>query len=289
LADEAESSIFAKSENPLRLTEFEVRTMDRQEGVITTVLKTLERAGELILFAVKSVTELLRAPFEGNQLIRHIADSGAKSLPLVIASGLTLGAVMTLHTRSTLVKLGGAAMIPTVQAVGFFVEIGPLVTGLLIAGRVGSGIAAVLANMRATEQIDAVESLSIDSFAFLVVPRVLACVISMPILTLFMDFTGLLGGFVAEYSASHISFSLYLARSLSHLDWVNFVPPTIKTAVFGLIIGAISSFYGFTSHEGSQGVGRASTDSVVLSSLMIILADFVLTKCTFFAFPGNAL
>ena len=149
---------------------------------------------EDLLFAVKSITELFRAPFEGTQLIRHIAESGAKSLPLIIASGLTLGAVMTLHTRSMLEKLGAAAMIPNVQAVGFFVEIGPLVTGLLFAGRVGSGIAAVLANMRATEQIDAVESLSIDSFDFLVVPRVLACVISMPILTLFMNFTGLLGG-----------------------------------------------------------------------------------------------
>src|SRR5260370_16496525 len=100
---------------------------------------------------------------------------------------------------------GATAMIPAVQAVSFFVEIGPLVTGLLVAGRVGSGIGAVLANMRASEQIDAIESLSIDSFKFLVVPRIVACTFALPFLTLFMDFSGLLGGFLSEYAASRLS------------------------------------------------------------------------------------
>jgi phospholipid/cholesterol/gamma-HCH transport system permease protein len=164
-----------------------------------------------------------------------------------------------------------------------------LVAGLLLAGRVGSGIGAVLANMRATEQIDGIESLSIDSFKFLVVPRVVACVVVLPLLTLFMDFAGLLGGFFSEYGSSRISFQLYLSRAFVDLQWSNFIAPTLKTAVFGFIIGTVSSYFGYTTNEGAQGVGRASTNSVVVSSLLIILADIVLVKCIFFAFPENAL
>lgn len=130
-------------------------------------------------------------------------------------------------------------MIPTVHALAFFVEIGPLVAALLVAGRVGSGIGAVLANMRATEQIDGIESLSIDAFKFLVVPRVVACVIALPLLTVFMDFAGLLGGFLSEFFSSRISFYLYITRAFADFNWLNFVPPTVKTAVFGFIIGSV--------------------------------------------------
>ena len=211
------------------------------------------------------------------------------SLPLVLASGFALGAVMTIHTRSTMVMFGAGAMIPAVQAIAFFIEIGPLVVALLLAGRVGSGIGAVLANMRASEQIDGIESLSIDAFKFLVVPRVVACVLALPLLTLFMDFSGLLGGFVSEFAASRISFHLYLVRAFSGMAWSNFIPPTLKTAVFGFIIGTVSSFFGFTTNKGAQGVGEAATNSVVVSSLLIILIDVVLIKSIFFLFPENAL
>ena len=196
---------------------------------------------------------------------------------------------MTFHTRSTMVMFGAGAMIPTVQAIAFFIEIGPLVAALLLAGRVGSGIGAVLANMRATEQIDGIESLSIDSFKFLVVPRVVACVIALPILTVFMDFSGLLGGFLSEYAASRISPQLYLVRAFAEMAWSNFIPPTLKTAVFGFIIGTVSAFFGYTTNKGAKGVGEAATNSVVVSSLLIILADVVLIKLIFFIFPEGAL
>jgi len=249
----------------------------------------IETVGKITLFAVRSVWDFLRPPYEADQIKRQIVDVGVRSLPLVLSSGFALGAVITLHTRSTLVTFGATALIPTVQSVGFFVEIGPLVTGLLIAGRAGSGIGAVLANMRSTEQIDAIESLSVDSFKYLAVPRVVACVIALPILTLFVDFSGLLGGFLAEYNASHISFQLYLDRAFSTLKLVNYVVPTVKTGVFGFIIGIVSSYFGYTTNEGAQGVGRASTNSVVVSSLLIILADVFLIKCIFLLFPDSAL
>jgi phospholipid/cholesterol/gamma-HCH transport system permease protein len=253
------------------------------------VIRLIEFVGTLSRFAFRIIVDFFRPPFESAQIVRQVMEAGSKSLPLIISSGFALGTVTTLHTRSTLVTFGAGSMIPTVQALAFFLEIGPLVAGLLLAGRVGSGIGAVLANMRATEQIDGIESLSIDSFKYLVVPRVAACVLVLPLLTLFMDFSGLLGGFLSEFTASHISFVLYISRAFAALQWSNFIAPTLKTAVFGFIIGAISSYFGYTTNEGARGVGKAATNSVVVSSLLIILADVILIKCIFFAFPENAL
>jgi len=249
----------------------------------------LEIAGDVSIFGFRAITSLFRRPFEGDQIRQQLAEVGSKSLPLVIAAGFALGAVLTLHTRSTLITFGATAWIPTVQALAFFLEIGPLVTGLLVAGRVGSGIGAVLSNMRATEQIDAIESLSIDSFKFLVVPRIVACTIALPLLTLFLDFSGLLGGFVSEYAASRLSFRLYITASFSAFEWSNFIPPTLKTAVFGFVIGTVSSFLGYTTNEGAEGVGKSATRSVVFSSLLIIVLDVLLIKLIFFLFPESAL
>src|SRR6266403_2419743 len=248
-----------------------------------------EIAGKVSLFGLRAVIDSFRRPFEGAQIVRQVAEVGSKSLPLVIAAGFALGAIMTLHTRSTLATFGATAVIPTVQAFAFFLEIGPLVTGLLVAGRVGSGIGAVLSNMRATEQIDGIESLSIDSFKFLVVPRIVACTLALPILTLFLDFAGLLGGFASEYAATRTSFQLYITQSFSSFEWSNFYAPTLKTAVFGFIIGTVSSFLGYTTNEGGAGVGRAATRSVVASSLLIILIDVILIKFIFCIFPESAL
>ena len=233
-------------------------------------------------------SEPFRRPVEGPQIVRYLSEVGSKSVVLVIASGLALGAIMTLHTRSMLVMFGASSIIPTVQAFAFFLEIGPLVTALLVAGRVGSSIGAVLADMRATEQIDAIEALSIDSFKFLIVPRIIACTLALPVLTLFMDFSGLAGGFVSEFASSHLSLKLYLYRAFFQLQWSNFWPPTLKTCVFGFAIGTIACFFGYTTNEGAQGVGKAATRSVVVSSLLIILLDVLLIKLIFFIFPESA-
>jgi len=244
--------------------------------------------GEITLFAARSIGRPFRPPFELRAIWKQIDEVGSRSLSLIVASGFALGVVMTLHTRSSLVMFGAAAMIPRLQSLAFFVEIGPLVAGLLVAGRVGAGIGAVLANMRATEQIDAIEAVSIDSFNFLVVPRIIGCVVALPLLTVFMDVAGLLGGYCSEFSFSHLSLQLYVARAFTDLHWSNFVPPTLKTAVFGFIIGTVSSFFGYTTNEGAEGVGRAATNSVVVSSLLIIVADVILVKCIFLLFPERA-
>jgi len=138
---------------------------------------TLEQIGSAASFSLRVIADASRAPFELNRVLEEIADQGFRSLPLIAASGLALGLVMTLHTRNELIRFGAGALIPAVQSMGFFVEIGPLLAALLLAGRVGAAMGASLAEMRATEQIDAIEALSIDSFKLLVVPRVLACVL----------------------------------------------------------------------------------------------------------------
>lgn len=245
--------------------------------------------GELTLFGFAALRDALRPPLEWEYFLVQVREVGWNSLALVLSSGFALGIVMTLHTRSTLVQFGASAEIPNFQAMAFFNEIGPLVAALLVAGRVGAGIGAELANMRATEQIDAIETLSINSFKFLVVTRIVACTIVLPLLTIFMNAAGIFGGFVSENVMSHLSWRLYLQRAFSEVALANFVPPTIKTAVFGFIIGTVSCYFGYTTNEGSDGVRRAATNSVVVSSLLIILSDVVLVKLIFFLFPDQAI
>ena len=250
---------------------------------------SLEQIGNAASFSLRVIADTFRAPFEMNYVLEEIADQGCRSLPLIAASGLALGLVMTLHTRNELIRFGAGAWIPEVQSLSFFIEIGPLVAALLLAGRVGAAMGASLAEMRATEQVDAIEALSVDSFKLLVVPRVVACVLVLPLLTTFMDFCGVISGFLSEHFLSHMSLELYVTRAFRGVEWSNFVPPTLKTAVFGFIIGTVSSFCGYTTNEGAEGVRKAATNSVVMSSLLVIVADVILVRIIFLMFPENAL
>src|ERR1700677_3285037 len=180
--------------------------------------RSLDFIGNIGLFALDAVRRALVPPFEVQMILQQMEVVGWKSLPLVLSSGFALGLVLSLHTRSTLTRFGAEGLLPTVQALAFFNEIGPLVSGLLVAGRVGAGIGAELANMRTTEQIDAIEVLSIDSFKLLVIPRILACSLALPILTVFMDVAGLAGGYLAERATSDLSVQLYISRAFHDVN-----------------------------------------------------------------------
>ena len=253
------------------------------------IRRFFEFLGAVTAFGLRAVRDVFRPPLELDYLMKQLFDVGVGSLSLILTSGFALGVVMDLHTRSTLVQFGATAQIPTFQAMAFLNEIGPLVAALLVAGRVGAGMGAELANMRATDQIDAIETLSIDSFKFLVVTRIVACTLMLPLLTLFMDVAGILGGFLSEHFSSNLSWTLYINRAFDGVAIANFIPPTLKTSVFGYLIGTISCFFGYTTDEGSDGVRRASTNSVVVSSLAVILSDVILLKCIFFLFPDQAI
>jgi phospholipid/cholesterol/gamma-HCH transport system permease protein len=237
------------------------------------------------LFGLRALRQALRSPYETRELIRQLYDIGSRSVALIAISGLAVGIVMSMHTRSSLERFGAEAMIPTVLALALTRETSPLITGLLVSGRVGAGIGAELGGMRVSEQIDALESLAVDSFKYLVVTRVLACIIALPILTTVMNFAGIIGGFIAETVLSHISFRLYFDRAFSSIQFVDYIPATLKTMVFGFIVGTVSSYLGYNTTGGAEGVGRASTSSVVLSSILLILSNVILVKVIIFFFP----
>jgi phospholipid/cholesterol/gamma-HCH transport system permease protein len=167
-------------------------------------------------------------------------------------------------------------------------ETGPLTAGLLLSGRIGAGIGAELGAMKVTEQIDALEASAVDAFRYLVVTRVVACVIALPILTTVMNFAGMLGGYIAESAVTGMSLTHYFNRAFSLIDLTDYVPATVKTMVFGFIIATVSAYLGYTTESGTEGVGRASTRAVVMSSVGIIVANVILVRLIFFIFPKAA-
>jgi phospholipid/cholesterol/gamma-HCH transport system permease protein len=245
----------------------------------------LATVGEVSLFAMRAAREVFTPPFEMRETIRQIYEVGLRSAPLIAVSGLAVGVVLSMHTRASLERFGAESMIPAGLAIALVRETGPLTAGLLLSGRIGAGIGAELGAMRVTEQIDALEATAVDAFRYLVVTRVLACVIALPILTTIMNFSGMLGGFLAEAAATGMSLSLYFTRAFSLIGMSDYVPATLKTMVFGFIIATISSYLGFTTSSGTAGVGRASTRAVVLSSILIIISNVVLVRLIFFIFP----
>jgi phospholipid/cholesterol/gamma-HCH transport system permease protein len=246
----------------------------------------LAAVGDIASFSFRALLEAPRAPREGGEIARQLYEVGFRSLPLIAAAGFAVGAVLSMHTRASLERFGADALIPAGLALALIKETGPLVTGLLFSGRVGAGIGAELGAMRVTEQIDALESLAVDSFKYLVVTRVLACILAMTILTTIMNFTGIVGGFVAETVISGMSFSLYWDRAWSLISFTDYLPATLKTCIFGFIIGSVSSYLGYNTTGGTEGVGQASTRSVVMASILLILSNVVLVKAIFFFFPA---
>ncbi len=242
-------------------------------------------AGDLSIFAARSIRDAFRPPYEFRELARQLYEIGWRSLPLIATSGFAVGIVLSMHTRASLARFGAESLIPAGLGIAMIRETGPLITGLLLSGRVGAGIGAEIGAMNVTEQIDALEAAAVDSFKYLAVTRMLACIIAVPLLTVVMDFAGIFGGFVAETLASGMSFQLYVRQSFAYIAFSDFLPATIKTAVFGFIIAVVASHLGFTTSQGTEGVGRASTRSVVFASILIILADVILVRLIFFFYP----
>ena len=249
------------------------------------ILTLLAWVGDVALFGARALFGALLPPYEFKETWRHVYEIGWRSLPLITLSGLAIGVVLSMHTRASLERFGAEAMIPAGLAIALVRETGPLTAGLLVAGRVGAGIGAELGAMKVTEQIDALEAVAVDSFKYLAVTRIVACILAMPVLTTVTDFGGIVGGWIAETTISGMSPQLYFHRAFSIVEFTDFVPATFKTAVFGLVIGTVSSYLGFNTTQGTEGVGRASTSSVVLSSICIILINVVLVKLIFFVFP----
>jgi phospholipid/cholesterol/gamma-HCH transport system permease protein len=191
-----------------------------------------------------------------------------------------------MHTRASLARFGAESLIPAGLAIALVRETGPLTAGLLLSGRIGAGIGAELGAMKVTEQIDALESLAVDSFKFLVVTRVVACVVAVPLLTTLMNFTGMLGGWTAETAANGVPIRTYFDQAFSLIQFSDLIPATLKTAVFGFIIAIVGCYLGVNTTRGTEGVGQASTRSVVLASILLIVANVLLVRLIFFFYPA---
>jgi len=203
---------------------------------------------------------------------------GSKSLPLVALAGAATGVVLSLQARDSLVRFGAKSMLPALIVFSIMKESGPIITGLVVSGRVAAGIAAELGSMKVTEQIDAMEASAVDPYKYLVATRVLACIAMLPLLTLAADFCGIVMGWIANTLVEPLSFRLFLSHGTKGMTFNDFFPPTLKTTVYGFIIGIVACFQGMRTKGGTEGVGRSTTSAVVISSLFIILADVVLVR-----------
>ncbi len=244
--------------------------------------------GDLSVFAARSVREAFRPPYEIAETLRQLHELGVRSAPLIAVAGFAVGVVLSMHTRASLERFGAETMIPAGLALALVKETGPLTTGLLLSGRIGAGIGAELGAMKVTEQIDALEATAVDSFKYLVVTRMVACVIALPVLTTVMNAAGIVGGYLAEATIVQTSPQLYFTRAFSLMDFTDLIPATLKTTVFGFIIAVVSSYLGMNTTQGTEGVGRASTRSVVMSSVGLIIVNVVLVRLIFILFPGAA-
>ena len=241
--------------------------------------------GDLGIFFWQVLRAAVTPPFEFRELFRQLDEIGSKSLPLVALAGAATGIVLSMEARYSLTRFGAKSLLPAAIVFSVIHETGPIITGLVVSGRVGAGIGAELASMKVTEQIDAIEASAVNPYRLLAATRILACIFMMPLLTLAADFFGLFMGWVAQALAEPLSFHQFIDIGFKGADFNDFLPPTFKTMVFGLIIGLIACFQGMRTQVGAAGVGRAATSSVVLSSLFVILADVVLVKIILVFFP----
>src|SRR5271157_408965 len=241
--------------------------------------------GELGVYSWQVLRSGLTPPFEFRELARQIDEIGSKSFPLVALAGASIGAILSLETRDSLVRFGAGSMLPAAVVYSIIHEIGPVITGLIVCGRVGAGIGAELGSMKVTEQIDAIEASAVNPYKLLAATRILACILVLPFLTLTANFFGVVTAWVADAMAEPITFHQFIHNGFSVFAFSDFLVPTFKTAVFGLIIGLVACFQGMRTRGGTEGVGRTASNSVVLSSLFVILADVIMVKLIVMFFP----
>lgn len=231
--------------------------------------------GALSRFAGRFFRELVSRPFEFREFLKQSYQMGNKSLLLVGVTGFILGLVFTLQSRPTLLEFGAVSWMPSMISISIVREIGPVIIALICAGRIGSSIGAELGSMKVTEQIDAMEVSGTNPFKYLVVTRILAATLMLPLLILIGDFIALIGSALVENIKGNVSFELYFNEVFEALKFSDFLPATIKSFFFGFAIGLVGCFKGYNSSKGTEGVGKASNSAVVFTSLLLFVIDFI--------------
>ena len=237
-------------------------------------------AGSVTRFTARFCKEIIRPPFEIKEFFRQCYSIGYKSLPLVGITGFIMGLVLTLQTRPTLASFGAESWLPGMVALSLIREIAPVITALICAGKIASGIGAELGSMKVTEQIDAMEVSAINPYKYLVVTRIMATTLMIPLLVVFADGIGILGGYVSINIHSDVNMFRYFSQVLDSLGFIDILPATIKTFFFGFFIGLIGCYKGFNAANGTESVGKAANTAVVAASLTIFIIDMLAVQIT---------
>ncbi len=239
----------------------------------------------LTIFSMEYFKNLFVPPYDISEIKKHMDELGVKTFPIVSVTGLVIGVVLALQSQPILVKFGAADFLPKMVALSVIRELGPVITALIFAGRVSSGIGAELGSMRVTEQIDAMEVSAINPFKYLVVTRITATTLILPILSTYVVFLAIFGGYFAIITTQGMNFAYYQQSVVSSVQFGDFIPGIGKTLIFGFIVGLVGCYKGYMAEGGTEGVGKASTTAVVLASLLILLVDTVLVKITLVLWP----
>jgi len=240
----------------------------------------LSGIGNVWIFIARLVKATFSRDFEFREFGRQCYLLGNKSLPLISVTSAIMGLVLTIQTRPTLIKFGAVTMLPGMVAVSLIREMAPVITALICAGKIGSGMGAELGSMKVTEQIDAMEVSSTNPMRFLVVTRVLAATLMIPVLVIYADALGIVGSWVGANIKGDVSFVLFFSQAFKHVDYLDFLPALIKTFFFGAVIGLVGCYKGYNAGRGTESVGKAANSAVVLSSLLVIIVDMIAVQIT---------
>ena len=242
------------------------------------MLILLQKLGHYFHFAVRCLAATPGAVCRPRELAGRLYDVLIGALPLASVAGLALGIVIWLHLHRVLERFGAAAALPQALALAVVLEFAPTGAGLIVAGRSGASLGAELGSMRLTEQTDALETLGVSPLRLLVAPRVLACILALPLLTAFIIYFALGGSYAAEAVGGNLSWVQYRTESLRGLRLEDVLPAMLKTMVFGYLIGATSCYFGMNATGGTEGVGRAATRSVVVSTFLVLTSNVILVR-----------
>jgi len=242
--------------------------------------KFLINVAEVSMFITNVFKNTFGRGFEFREFIKQCFQIGNKSLGLISVTGLIIGLVLTIQARPVLVDFGAVTMLPGMVTISIIREMGPVITALICAGKIGSSMGAEIGSMRVTEQIDAMEVSSANPIKFLIVPRILAATLMLPILVLYADALGILGGWLAANIKGDVSFVLFITQAFGDVQFIDLFPAIIKTFFFGAVIGMVGCYKGFNAGRGTESVGIAANSAVVMSSLLVIIVDLIAVQIT---------
>lgn len=255
--------------------------LDNRKNVITANANNVfSEMGQITAFCIRFFKEAIRPPYEFRELFIQCYKTGYKSFPLVAITGFIMGVVLTLQSRPTLAEFGAESWLPGMVALSLVREIAPVITALICAGKIASGMGAELGSMKVTEQIDAMEVSSINPFKFLVVTRVMATTLMIPLLVIFAATIGMFGSFIGFNIHSEMTLFRFFSKAFESVSFSDIIPALIKTFFFGFAIGIIGCYKGYNASQGTESVGKAANSAVVVASLSIFIIDMLAVQIT---------